>query len=172
MKNKKYWFCALAAFLIDLSTKILALYFLNCEEEFPINYYFSLQRVWNESTILATVSFNVSIIFFRIIWVMFALLLALSIYWVSVQPEINEDNHKTKLAKSGLFLIMSGIWGNCFDRIFRHDGVIDFIRLNWFDNMIPIMNFADLFIYIGIFCILISWCLIIKETLFIKYIKK
>lgn len=171
MNNKKYWMGAFFAFLVDLSTKIWALN-LNLEEEFYINKIFSIQRVWNESNILASVSFDIPLLLFRVLWVLFAIILAISIYWVSVQPSINEENTRTDFAKTGLFLIMSGIWGNCFDRIFRSDGVIDFIRINFMTDTIPIMNFADVFIYFGIFSIIISWFLIIKYELVTLFNKK
>lgn len=163
MKNKKYWMGAFIAFCVDLFTKIWALHYLELEEEFLINPYFSIQRVWNESNILASVSFDIPNFLFRFFWVSFALILAIAIYWVSIQPTMNEENNKTDFAKTGLFLIMSGIWGNCFDRIFRSDGVIDFIRLNFMKDSIPIMNFADVFIYMGIFSIIIGWLLIFTD---------
>lgn len=165
MNNIKYWQGAMIAFIIDFGTKVWALN-LDLEEEFLINKYFSVQRVWNESNILASVSFDIPNILFRFLWVSFALLLAISICWVSIQPSINEKNFKTDFAKTGLFLIMGGMLGNCFDRIFRDDGVIDFIRLNFMTDSIPIMNFADVFIYAGILSIIISWVIIIKEILF------
>lgn len=172
MKNKKYWLGALLAFMVDLSTKMWAVNFLNLEEEFLINHYFSIQRIWNDSNILASVTFNISNIMFRVFWIGFASLLAISIYFVSIQPSINEENIKTDFAKTGLFLIMSGIWGNCFDRVFRSDGVVDFIRLNFLTESIPIMNIADVFIYMGIFSIMIGWIIIIKELLCIKLFNK
>lgn len=165
MKNKKYWLGAFIAFIIDLVSKFWAVGFLNLEEEFLINHYFSIQRIWNDSSILANVSFNISNTMFRFFWVSFASLLGCSIYLVSIQPSINEDNIKTDFAKTGLFLIMSGIWGNCFDRIFRSEGVVDFIRINFLTNSIPIMNLADVFIYVGIFSIFISWFIIIAELI-------
>lgn len=171
MNNKKYWWGAFFAFLVDLSTKLWALK-LELEEEFYINKIFSIQRVWNENNILASVSFDIPLLLFRTLWVFFAIVLAISIYWVSLQPSINEDNSRTDFAKTGLFLIMSGIWGNCFDRIFRNDGVIDFIRINFMTDSIPIMNFADVFIYCGIFSIIISWFLIIIHECIIFFNKK
>lgn len=172
MKNKQYWIGAFIAFLVDLCTKICALYYLDLDEEFLINSYFSIHRIWNDSNILAKVSFDVSIILFRFFWVFFALILACVIYWVSIQPNMNEDDIKIDFAKTGLFLIMSGIWGNCFDRIFRSDGVIDFIRINFIKNLIPIMNFADIFIYMGIFSIIISWILIFVDLFKLRFINK
>lgn len=164
MKNKQYWMGAFFAFSIDLISKIWALN-LDLEEEFLINKYFSIQRIWNESNILANVSFDIPNLLFRIFWVSFAICLAILIYWVTIQPAINEKNKTTDFAKTGLFLIMSGIWGNCFDRIFRSEGVIDFIRLSFMKDSIPIMNMADVFIYMGIFSVAIAWLLILKELL-------
>lgn len=171
MKNKQYWIGAYVSFGLDLITKIWALIYLEVEEEFLINKYFSIQRIWNESNILASVNFDIPINVFRMIWILFAMCIAFCIYWVSVQPSMNEKNMKTNFAKTGLFLIMGGMFGNCFDRVFRKEGVVDFIRLNFLENLIPIMNIADVFIYVGLICIIISWLIIFKE-LFFKHIIK
>lgn len=154
---------AFFAFSIDLISKVWALHSLELHEEFLINRYFSIQRIWNESNILASVSFDIPNYLFRIFWVSFAIFLGFLIYWVSKQPAMNEKNSTTDFAKTGIFLIMSGIWGNCFDRILRSEGVIDFIRLSFLKDSIPIMNMADVFIYMGLFCIIISWSLLIVE---------
>ena len=172
MKNKKYWLGALFAFGVDFFTKIWALNFLTLDEEFLLNHYFSIQRVWNESNILASVNFDIPTPVFRFFWIFASLLLAIAIYWVSLQPAINEDSVKTDFAKTGLFLIMSGIWGNAFDRIFRSEGVVDFIRLNFLEDIIPIMNFADVFIYVGIFCIVVGWSIILTEEFLAKFLNK
>lgn len=165
MKNKQYWAGAFLAFSVDLISKVWALNNLDLEEEFLINKYFSIQRIWNESNILASVSFDIPNLLFRFFWVSFAILLAILMYWVSVQPAMNEKNPTTNFAKTGLFLLMSGIWGNCFDRIFRTEGVIDFIRLSFFKDSIPIMNMADVFVYMGLFSIVIAWLLVFKDLI-------
>lgn len=172
MKNIQYWLGALFAFSVDLISKIWALNTLELEEEFLINKYFSIQRIWNESNILASVSFDIPNLWFRIFWVLFAIFLALLIYWVSRQPAMNQKSPTTDFAKTGLFLIMSGIWGNCFDRILRPEGVIDFIRLSFLKDSIPIMNMADVFVYVGLFCIIISWVFMIIELLQLNIFNK
>lgn len=161
--NNKYWYGAFFVFLIDLITKIYALNLIE-EDEFIISKLFSIQRIWNESYIMANISFDIPVILFRASYVFFALILAASIYWVTQQKELNEKNYKIDFAKTGLFIIMGGIWGNCFDRIFRSEGVVDFIRINFLQT-IPIFNIADVFIYVGILCIIIAWCLIITEKI-------
>ena len=164
MYNGRYWLGSFIAFLVDFFTKVLSLHYLDLEDEFYINKFFSIQRIWNKSNILASVSFPIQIWIFRLIWVSFAILLGCSIYWVSKQPVLNDGTYKTNFAKTGLFLIMGGIFGNCYDRAFRADGVIDFIRLSFMET-IPIMNFADVFIYMGIISIIISWSLILLDLI-------
>ena len=62
---------------------------------------------------------------------------------------------KTKLDIISYSLLIGGIVGNLFDRIFYKE-VIDFLSFNIFGYMFPVFNLADTFICIGIFIIIIK----------------
>jgi lipoprotein signal peptidase len=163
---KNFWVAAFFIFLLDQATKIWAMNFLPLEEEFLLNHYFSFQRIFNEATVLLdyNLPFGMSINIFRCIWLLVALILSCSIYWVLKQPVLKNLNIETEFAKTGLFFLLGSTWGNAFDRIFRSDGVIDFIRLNFLNNSIPILNIADIMLYIGEFCIIVTWIIIIFKS--------
>lgn len=161
--NKSLWFGAFFVFLLDQLTKILSLHFLGLEEEFRLNHYFSLQRIYNEATVMLNypLPFGLTVDGFRIAWVTIAIVLTLGIFWVNKQQSLNNSCWEAEFSKVGLFLILGGIWGNAFDRIFRKEGVIDFIRLNFFKEAIPIMNIADIMIYMGEFCLITAWAIVL-----------
>jgi len=56
-------------------------------------------------------------------------------------------------------LIITGVLGNLIDRIFR-GFVIDFINFGWW----PVFNFADSFIFVGVFGLIIYEIFFLKKT--------
>ncbi len=66
---------------------------------------------------------------------------------------IKENNNPDFYRKSGLGLIMGGVAGNLYDRVF-YGHVIDFIDINFIN--FPIFNLADVFINTGAGILLIS----------------
>jgi lipoprotein signal peptidase len=164
LKNniKNFWLGALFVFLFDQSTKIWALKYLPLEEEYLLNQWFSFQRVYNEATVMLNYSlpFGISLNMFRISWVFFAIILTMAIYWVIKQPALKHVSLEVEFAKTGLFLLIGSIWGNAFDRIFRQEGVIDFIRISYFTETIMI--------YMGDLCFVITWCLLVTKTIHTK----
>lgn len=165
--HKKLWLGALCAFLIDQLTKSLALSFLNFEEEIVLNKWFSFIRIYNESTLMLNINlpFGMSTEQFRLAWVAGAVLLAISIFWVTNKPAMKEETLVGDFGKTGVFLIMGGIWGNAFDRVFRENGVIDFIAIRAFEDTCPVFNFADVIIYMGEICILMGWLCIFYQLI-------
>lgn len=168
----QFWLGAFLIFLLDQGTKIWALNYLALEDEYLINNLLSFQRIYNEATVLLNyqLPFGISTDFFRIIWVAIAAILTLSIYWVIKQPALRGDNLETQFAKCGLFIIMGSIWGNAYDRIFRSEGVVDFIRINFLTDSIPIMNIADIMIYWGDVCFIITWGILLGKLLIKKLV--
>ena len=69
------------------------------------------------------------------------------------------DRNITKLDAISYSLIFSGIVGNLMDRII-HGGVIDYIHFTIFGNDMPIFNFSDMCIVIGV--VLVMYVLIFK----------
>lgn len=169
--NYYFWLGSILVFLIDLSTKIWALNFLPEDEEFLINKLISFHRIYNESTIALdyTIPFADTTTQFRVFWLLFAFIITISIYFVIKQKVIQQQSIETEFAKTGLFILLGSIWGNAFDRIFRPAGVVDFIRLNLVDS-IPILNFADIMVYLANFCFICSWIIILVKLIkFKKY---
>lgn len=165
-KEKNFWLGALLILLIDQMSKIWAVSKLELNDEIILNHYFSFQRIYNEATVLLNfeLPFGVSVTQFRVVWVIVAMLITLAIGWTIRQPVLKKDGWIEEFAKTGLFLILGANWGNCFDRIFRKEGVIDFLSINISDNVQPIVNYADIMIYVGEFSILIAWILILIQS--------
>lgn len=165
--NKNLWFGTILVFLFDQVTKIWALNRLPFSEEVVSKSWFSLYRIYNESTIMLNLdaeNYNISVVEFRLIYAVIAVCLTLGILWVTNQPALNENKIEAELAKSGLFIILGAMLGNLTDRIFRQ-GVIDFIKLDMFENTVPILNIADIMIYVGVFAIIIAWVIIIFKII-------
>lgn len=69
------------------------------------------------------------------------------------------DRNISKLDAISYSLIFSGIIGNLFDRII-YGGVIDYIHFTIFGNDMPIFNFSDMCIVIGV--IMVMYVLLFK----------
>lgn len=162
-KENNFWLAAFLVFLIDQFTKLWALYRLPLEEEIVINSYLSFQRVFNEATVLLSfhLPFGLTVDQFRFFWVLIAISITLGIWWTIKQPALNQPGWVEEFSKTGLFLILGSSWGNAFDRIFRKEGVVDFLQINYFKGTVPIVNFADIIIYVGEIALISAWVLII-----------
>ncbi len=172
---KSLWLAAFAILLIDQLTKILAINFLHFDTEYQLNKYVSFHTIYNESSMMLLYDFvwhfDWSLTQFRIFYVSCCFVLSYIIFWLMNQPSMKEDSWKAELAKTGLMIIFGGLLGNAFDRIFRAEGVIDFFRLNFIQNIVPIVNFADIMIYLGEACVIAAWLVIFYE-LMMKKLKK
>lgn len=166
-KNYHLWLGAFFIFLFDLLTKTWALMKLPLESEVITRSWFSLNRVYNETTIFLNYdasSINMSPIEFRIFYSVIASILLIGTIWVVNQPSMNDGSKESEWAKTGLFIIIGGMFGNLFDRIFRQ-GVVDFIKLDFMEDSMPVINVADVMIYVGELCLLYVWLLIITKLL-------
>ncbi len=172
------WLGAIFIFMLDQLTKILAVNHLQFDHEIVLNKAFSFLRIYNRDYIMLDYNvfegpFSLSSMWqFQAIYAFLAGMLILGIVWVTNQKPLMENSWGTEFAKSGLFLIMGGIFGNLFDRIFRTEGVVDFIQLNVFTSSYPIFNIADVAIYLGEFCLLIAWVIILGNHLSAKLKQK
>lgn len=168
-------FFMLAAFcilLIDQSTKLWALNFLKYDHQIVLNNYFSLHRTYNVSTFLLNIDirqtdWDISLIQFRILFILIGLILITGIFWVTTRSAMNQGCWTSEFAKTGLYMIAGGFLGNGFDRAFRPEGVVDFIRFDLFEQgelyFAIIFNVADVMIYFGELCLIISWLLILTN---------
>lgn len=167
---KYFWGAALLIFLLDQGTKLWAMNFLPFEDEYIINQFLSFHRIFNEATFLLDSRLpQFSIVEFRIIYVLIALGLTIGLYWVSTKPALQVSSIETEFAKTGLFLMLGSIWGNTFDRLFRSQGVIDFIRINYFTETVPILNIADITLHMANLCFIITWFIIIYRLITVRF---
>ena len=62
---------------------------------------------------------------------------------------------KNKMEKTGLLIIIAGALSNIFDRA-MNGYVIDFIYLHYRDFYWPAFNFADIYISVGVFIVVLQ----------------
>lgn len=159
-KERNFWIASFLVFLIDQVTKLLALKFLPLEDSVPLTKYISFTRVFNEATVMLIheLPFGISNAQFIFLWILSCVVITAGIWWVIKQPALSNEGWRVDTTKIGLFLILGSAWGNAFDRIFR-EGVVDFIQFNTFENIVPILNLADIMLYMGEFSLVVSWVL-------------
>ena len=154
-KGLIYFILLIILFIIDRFTK---LYVLNIAENYgevdlQINNFINLILIWNKGIGFGIFSFDSNFLY-NILTTIIIIINLIIVYLVFISD---------KLRAIFYIIILGGSLGNLFDRIY-YSAVPDFIDLNYKDFHWFIFNFADIFITIGIIC------LILKE--FIDYIKK
>ena len=144
-KNFKYFVIFLIIFLADRISKIYILSVLENtgEVDIYINSYINLILVWNTGIGFGLLSFDKSVLYDAItIAIIFINLIILFLITKSDQ------------IRSYLFLIiLGGSVGNLYDRIY-YSAVPDFIDINFKGYHWFIFNVADIFISIGIICLI------------------
>lgn len=173
-QNYHLWLGAFFIFIFDLITKTWALIKLPLEHEVVSRSWFSLHRIYNETTIFLNydaASLNISALQFKLFYVIIATILFMGIVWVSNQKSMNDGSVESEWAKTGLFIILGGMIGNLFDRIFRV-GVVDFIKIDFLENTMPIMNIADIMIFVGEICLIYVWLRIITKLVLSLFCNK
>tara|TARA_B110000037_G_C16845481_1_gene393630 strand:+ start:118 stop:618 length:501 start_codon:yes stop_codon:yes gene_type:complete len=135
----------LVIFLIDRVSKIYILKIAELENTVDIylTNYLNLYLIWNKGIAFGLLSINESLIYNSI-----SLVIALIILTILVM--LIKSNG---LKRYSLILVLGGSLGNLFDRIY-YSAVPDFIdfhigNLHWF-----IFNVADIFITLGIICLI------------------
>lgn len=142
-------------FFLDRITKILI---LNIAEEtgkveIYINSFLNIFLVWNEGIGFGLLSFEQKYLY-DIITFFIILINLIIIYLIFVEKGL----------KTYLFLmILGGSTGNLFDR-FYYNAVPDFIDLNYKGYHWFIFNVADIFITIGILCLILTELVNYKKT--------
>ncbi len=146
--SKKYFlnfFFIITIFGIDRISKLLVIKFAELNGEMIINVtsFLNLNLIWNEGIAFGIFSFDQKI-YYNLLTI-FIFLVILVIFWLMFKSKGFE--------KFSYILIIGGSLGNIFDRIY-YSAVPDFIDIyfnnfHWF-----IFNVADIFISIGIFCLI------------------
>ena len=145
-------------FFIFLVDRISKLYILSILENFGnvninINSYINLVLVWNSGIAFGLLSFDQSEIYNLI--TIFIIFINLLIVYLII---------KIKDIRAYFFLIvLGGSLGNLFDRIY-YSAVLDFIDISFKNFHWFIFNVADIFISIGIICLIFAELLIYKRN--------
>ena len=132
-------------FTIDRLSKIYILkYFELNSSEIYLTSFLNLILVWNKGIGFGLLSFEGSVVYNFITFFIFIVILILFIVGVKYDQ------------KNGYFymIIIGGALGNLFDRIYYY-GVPDFIDFHLGDFHWFVFNVADIFITIGIICLII-----------------
>jgi len=149
-KSKKLFFYIILVLLVFALDRISKTIILNILEDagkvdIYINSFFSLFLVWNKGIGFGLFSFDQTYIYNGI--TLFILLINLIIIYL-IFKEKNINSYF-------LSLILGGSLGNFFDRYY-YSAVPDFIDLNYNGYHWFIFNVADIFITIGIICLILG----------------
>ena len=155
---KKTLLNSIIVLVIFLADRISKIYILKIAElESAVNIYLTpylnIYLIWNRGIAFGLLSFEKVFIYHSI-----SLVISI-ISMVLIFMIIKSDGFK----KYSLILILGGAWGNLFDRIY-YSAVPDFIDLHingfhWF-----IFNVADIFITIGVICLIFDELFFYKKN--------
>ena len=135
-------------FVIFITDRISKLYVINSAEAFgeydvSVTSFLNLTLIWNEGIAFGLFSFDDKL-YYNLLTI-FIILITTVIIWLMFKSKGFE--------KFSFIMIIGGSFGNIFDRIF-YSAVPDFIDIHinnfhWF-----IFNVADIFITLGILCLI------------------
>ena len=139
----------LIVFTIFVLDRVSKLYILNIFEkenivDIYVNNFLNIILVWNSGIGFGLLSFDKSIIY------NFITTLIVLINIVILYLALNNDNFKSYF----FVIILGGSLGNLFDRIY-YSAVPDFIDLNYNNFHWFVFNVADIFITVGIMCLIL-----------------
>ena len=142
-------------FFIDRLTKI---YILNLAEiensvDIYITPYLNLYLVWNKGIAFGLFSMNESI-FYNLITFIIGIIILIIFYMIF---------KKKNIQRYFLLLIAGGAMGNFYDRLI-YTAVPDFIDLHFYGYHWFVFNIADIFISIGVFCLILDELFFYKKT--------
>ena len=142
-------------FFIDRLTKI---YILNLAEiensvDIYITPYLNLYLVWNKGIAFGLFSMNESI-FYNLITFIIGIIILIIFYII-----FKKDN----IQRYFLLLIAGGAMGNFYDRLI-YTAVPDFIDLHFYGYHWFVFNIADIFISLGVFCLILDELFFYKKT--------
>ena len=157
-KTKKIIFGILllvVVFILDRITKIII---LNIAEEtgkvdIYVNSFLNLYLVWNKGIGFGLLSFDQEYIYDAVTYII------LIINLIIVYLIISEKGYRSYF----LLVILGGSSSNLFDRLY-FNAVPDFIDLNYNGFHWFIFNVADIFITIGIICLIIAELVVYKKV--------
>tara|TARA_Y100000590_G_C15539354_1_gene946318 strand:+ start:502 stop:1005 length:504 start_codon:yes stop_codon:yes gene_type:complete len=142
-------------FLIDRVSKIYILNFaeVNGVVNIYVNQFINLILVWNTGIGFGLLSFELTTIYHLIT------LLIIIINFIIIFIIIKSKDYRIYF----FLIILGGSLGNLFDRIY-YSAVPDFIDINYKGFHWFIFNIADIFISIGIICLIFSELFFLKKS--------
>ena len=134
-------------FALDRLSKIYILNILNNDGQvdFYVNQFLNIYLVWNTGIGFGLFSEG-SKVFYNIFTLIIILINLIILYFAIIE---------TKVKSIFFMIILGGSLGNLFDRLYYH-AVPDFIDLNFKGYHWFIFNLADIFITIGIICLILT----------------
>ena len=144
----------LICFAIDRFSKIYILNILNNDGQVDlyVNQYLNIYLIWNTGIGFGLFSSENNITY-NVITLIIVLINFLILYYAFVE---------TRTKSIFLMIILGGSLGNLFDRIY-YKAVPDFIDLNYAGYHWFIFNVADIFITLGIICLILSEFIFYKK---------
>ena len=141
-------------FALDRFSKIYILNILNNEGQvdFYINQYLNIYLVWNTGIGFGLFS-SENRLFYNLFTSIIVIINFVILYFAFIE---------TKIKSFFLMIILGGSLGNLFDRVY-YRAVPDFIDLNYSGYHWFIFNVADIFITIGIICLIFSEFIFYKK---------
>ena len=141
-------------FALDRLSKIYVLNILNNEGQvdFYINQFLNIYLVWNTGIGFGLFS-SEDQLFYNIFTTIIVIINLVILYFALIE---------SKIKSFFLMIILGGSLGNLFDRVY-YRAVPDFIDLNYSGYHWFIFNVADIFITIGIICLILSEFIFYKK---------
>ena len=135
----------LTIFLVDRFSKVYILKIAELENtvDIYITQYLNFYLIWNKGIAFGLFSFNESFMYNVITFIIAAITIAILLMIIK-----NEG-----FKKYSLLFVFGGSLGNLFDRIY-YTGVPDFIDFHINDYHWFVFNSADIFITIGVICLI------------------
>jgi len=143
-------------FFLDRISKIYILQFASnsLDTNIYINQFLSLNLVWNKGIAFGLFSFEKSLIY-NLITTLIVIINLIILYLVFIYKDL----------RAYFFLmILGGSLGNLFDRLY-YGSVPDFIDINIREYHWFIFNVSDIFITLGVICLIIAELLMNKKNI-------
>ena len=150
MLKKKYVLFLIIALIIFLIDRLSKNYILNIAEvegsvDIFVNSYLNIYLIWNTGIGFGLLSFDKSLIYNLIT----SLIIVINILIIYMIIKTND------IRSYFLVFVLGGSLGNLFDRLY-YSAVPDFIDINYKEFHWFIFNVADIFITIGIICLIFA----------------
>ena len=157
IKDKKIFLVkfllVLVIFLVDQISKHFVVSILGDQQnEIYLTSFLNLHLIWNDGIAFGLFGFE-NKIFYNFFTMLIVIILAIVLYLLITTKSYNSYFYT---------MIFGGACGNLIDRL-RYSSVPDFLDFHIYDFHWFIFNVADIFISLGVFCLIIAEILINKN---------